>query len=114
MKDDRRIAADDMAATWACVVIVWRQLQQLRDLNVGTDKIVLTQLLDSLVPGGCNGTNAIADNYVQVVQGRSADNFSVQIDADNPTGGDIFRPFSTVNLTSTSTSTLNDSRHFVF
>ncbi|MDF5722391.1 MAG: type I secretion C-terminal target domain-containing protein [Rhizonema sp. PD37] len=86
----------------------------ITDFKVGTDKIVLTQLLDSLVPGGYNGTNAIADNYVKVVQGSSANNFSVQIDADGPTGGDIFRPFITVNLTSTSTSTLNDPKNFVF
>ncbi|MBP5973082.1 type I secretion C-terminal target domain-containing protein [Brasilonema sp. CT11] len=86
----------------------------ITDFKVGTDKIVLTQLLDSLVSGGYNGTNAIADNYVKVVQGSSANNFSVQIDADGPTGGDIFRPFITVNLTSTSTGTLNDPRNFVF
>jgi len=41
---------------------------QIEDFIIGTDKIVLTQLLDSLVPGGYNGTNAIADGYVQLVQ----------------------------------------------
>ena len=61
----------------------------ITDFKVGTDKIVLTQLLNSLVPGGYKGTNAIADNYVKVVQGSTASNFSVQIDADGPTGGDI-------------------------
>jgi hypothetical protein len=86
----------------------------ITDFKVGTDKIVLTQLLDSLVSGGYNGTNAIADNYVKVVQGSSTNNFSLQIDADGPTGGDIFRPFITVNLASTSTGSLNDPRNFLF
>jgi hypothetical protein len=85
----------------------------ITDFKVGTDKIVLTQLLDSLVFGGYNGTNAIADNYIKVVQGTSTNNFSVQLDADGP-GGDIFRPFITVNLASTSISTFNDARNFIF
>ncbi|MDZ7962904.1 MAG: type I secretion C-terminal target domain-containing protein [Aulosira sp. DedQUE10] len=41
----------------------------ITDFEVGKDNIVLTQLLDSLVTGGYNGTNAIADGYVKVVQG---------------------------------------------
>lgn len=42
---------------------------RITDFTPGQDKIVLTQLLDSLVPGGYNGTNAFADRYVRVVQG---------------------------------------------
>lgn len=86
----------------------------ITDFKVGTDKIVFTQLLDSLVSGGYNGTNAIADNYVRVVQGSSSSNFNVQIDSDGQTGADIFRPFITVNLASTSIGTLNDVRNFIF
>ncbi|AFZ28323.1 putative calcium-binding protein (plasmid) [Cylindrospermum stagnale PCC 7417] len=71
----------------------------ITDFEVGKDNIVFTQLLDSLVAGGYNGTNAIADNYVKVVLGNSASNFSVQIDSDGLAAGDIFRPFITVNLT---------------
>ncbi|MBW4615538.1 MAG: putative Ig domain-containing protein [Desmonostoc vinosum HA7617-LM4] len=84
----------------------------ITDFEVGKDKIVFTQLLDSLVTGGYNGVNAIADGYVKVVQGTSASNFSVQIDADGPTGKDIFRPLITVNLASS--GSLNNPNNFVF
>lgn len=84
----------------------------ITDFEVGKDNIVFTQLLNSLVTGGYNGTNAIADGYVKVVQGTSASNFSVQIDADGPTGNDIFRPFITVNLAGT--GTFNNPSNFVF
>jgi hypothetical protein len=84
----------------------------ITDFEVGKDKIVLTQLLDSLVAKGYIGANAIGDRYVKVVQGNSARNFSVQIDADGPGGQDIFKPFITVNVTST--DTLNSSSNFVF
>ncbi|WP_138505531.1 Ig-like domain-containing protein [Nostoc sp. PA-18-2419] len=84
----------------------------ITDFEVGKDNIVFTQLLDSLVTGGYNGANAIADGYVKVVQGTSASNFSVQIDADGPTGNDIFRPFITVNLAGT--GTFNNPSNFVF
>ncbi|BAZ12675.1 YD repeat-containing protein [Calothrix sp. NIES-4071] len=84
----------------------------ITDFKVGKDKIVFTQLLDSLVPGGYNGTNAIDDGYVKVVPGSSSRNFSVLIDADGLTGNDIFRPFITVNLAST--GTFNNPNNFVF
>jgi Ca2+-binding RTX toxin-like protein len=84
----------------------------ITDFEVGKDSIVLTQLLDSLVTGGYNGTNAIADGYVKVVQGTSASNFSVQIDTDGLAAGDIFRPFITVNLTNP--ASLNSPTNFVF
>ncbi|MBN3957445.1 cadherin-like domain-containing protein [Nostoc sp. NMS8] len=84
----------------------------ITDFEVGKDNIVFTELLDSLVTGGYKGTNAIADGYVKVVQGNSASNFSVQIDADGPTGNDIFRPFITVNLAGT--GTFNNASNFVF
>ena len=84
----------------------------ITDFEVGKDKIVFTQLLDSLVTGGYNGTNAIADGYVKVVQGSSTNNFRVQIDTDGLAAGDIFRPFITVNLTNP--GTLNSPSNFVF
>ncbi|QDL08754.1 hypothetical protein DP113_13350 [Brasilonema octagenarum UFV-E1] len=84
----------------------------INDFEVGKDKIVFTQLLSSLISGGYGGTDAIADNYVKVVQGTSSNNFSVQIDADGSTGADIFRPFITVNLLGT--RNLNSSSNFVF
>ncbi|AVH64574.1 bluetail domain-containing putative surface protein [Nostoc sp. 'Peltigera membranacea cyanobiont' N6] len=84
----------------------------ITDFEIGKDHIVFTQLLDSLVTGGYNGANAIADGYVKVVQGTSTSNFSVQIDADGSTGDDIFRPFITVNLAGT--GTLNNPSSFVF
>jgi Ca2+-binding RTX toxin-like protein len=84
----------------------------ITDFEVGKDTIVLTELLDSLVTGGYNGVNAFADGYVKVVQGTSANNFSVQIDADGFTGKDIFRPFITVNVTTT--DSLNSVSNFVF
>jgi Ca2+-binding RTX toxin-like protein len=84
----------------------------ITDFEIVQDKIVLTQLLDSLIRGGYNGTNAIADGYVKVVQDISASNFSVQIDADGPAVGDIFRHFITVNLTNP--GTLNNPGNFVF
>ncbi|MBD2255253.1 Ig-like domain-containing protein [Nostoc parmelioides] len=84
----------------------------ITDFEVGKDNIVLTQLLDSLVTGGYNGTNAIADGYVKVVQGNSTSNFNVQIDTDGFGSGDIFRPFITVNLTNS--ATFNNPSNFVF
>jgi chitinase len=84
----------------------------ITDFEVGKDKIVLTQLLDSLLTGGYKGVNAIADGYVKVVQGNSTSNFSVQIDADGLTGKDIFRHFITVNLVGS--GSLNNTANFVF
>ncbi len=45
---------------------------RITDFEVGKDKIVLTQLLDSLVTGGYNGSDAITDGYVKLVQGTTA------------------------------------------
>jgi uncharacterized repeat protein (TIGR01451 family) len=84
----------------------------ITDFEIGKDNIVFTQLLDSLVTGGYNGTNAIADGYVKVVQGSSTNNFRVQVNTDGLAAGDIFRPFITVNLTNP--GTLNSPSNFVF
>ncbi|GAA6622122.1 Ig-like domain-containing protein [Scytonema sp. NUACC26] len=84
----------------------------ITDFEVGKDTIVLTQLLDSLVASGYNGTNAIVDGFVKVEQGSSSNNFNVQIDADGKTGADIFRPLIAVNTVGS--GTLNNSANFIF
>ncbi|MBD2199480.1 MULTISPECIES: LamG-like jellyroll fold domain-containing protein [Calothrix] len=84
----------------------------ITDFEINKDTIVLTELLNSLVPGGYKGTNPIADGYAKFVQGTNNNNFTVQIDADGPTGNDIFRDFIKVNLAAT--GTLNNPSNFVF
>ncbi len=86
----------------------------ITDFTVGSDKIVLTGLLDSLVTGGYNGSNAIADGYVQIVQGSSSNsaNSILQIDRDGPLGSGIFRPF--IQIDNITTTTLNNVNNFVF
>ncbi|BAZ15815.1 5'-nucleotidase/2',3'-cyclic phosphodiesterase [Calothrix sp. NIES-4071] len=83
----------------------------ISDFEVSVDKLVFTELLDSLVSGGYTGSNAIADGYVRIVQGSSANNYNVQIDSDGP-GRDIFRPFITVNVASG--GSLNNPSNFIF
>jgi uncharacterized protein len=84
----------------------------ITDFEIGADKLVFTALLDSLVVGGYSGTNAIADGYIQVIPGSAANRFSVQVDADGPLGGAIFRPYLTVNLNGT--GNLNSPSNFLF
>lgn len=84
----------------------------INDFQVANDKLVFTELLDSLVPGGYSGTDAIADGYVRVVQGSSSNNSGVEIDSDASAGGDIFRSFITVNVAGT--GNLNSPSNFVF
>jgi hypothetical protein len=50
------------------------------DFSVGSDKIVLTQLLDSIVPVGYNRNNTLTDGYVQL--GSRGTNTLVLIDPD--------------------------------
>jgi uncharacterized protein YjiK/2',3'-cyclic-nucleotide 2'-phosphodiesterase (5'-nucleotidase family) len=83
----------------------------ITDFQVGQDKIVLSALLDTLVPTGYNRANALND-YVRVVPGSSSSNFSLQIDADGLGGPSSFRAFATVNLSGS--GTLNAASNFVF
>jgi uncharacterized protein len=86
----------------------------ITDFTVGSDKIVLTDLLDSLVTGGYNGSNAIADGYVRIVQGSSSnsDNCILLIDRDGISGSAISKPYLQVNrITATA---LNNVNNFVF
>jgi predicted extracellular nuclease len=85
---------------------------RITDFTPGSDIIVLTQLLDSLVTGGYNGSNAIADGYVQLIQGSTANSTTLQIDQDGLLGSDIFRPF--INLDNVSVVALNNVNNFVF
>jgi hypothetical protein len=83
---------------------------RITDFATGSDQIVLTQLLDSLVTGGYSGTNAIADGYVQVI-GQGSDAL-VQIDQDGVGSSATFRSFITVqNVAATA---MNNSSNFVF
>jgi uncharacterized protein len=84
----------------------------ITDFEVGADKLVFTALLDSLVAGGYNGSNAIADGYVQIIPGSAANRFSVMVDADGPLSGAIFRPYLTVNATGA--GNLNSPSNFLF
>ncbi|MGI8499870.1 MAG: endonuclease/exonuclease/phosphatase family protein [Hassallia sp.] len=85
---------------------------RITDFTPGRDTIVLTQLLDSLVAGGYNGSNAIADGYVQLIQGSTANSTTLQIDQDGPLGLDIFRPF--LQLDNVSVVAVNNTNNFVF
>lgn len=85
---------------------------RLADFEVGKDKIVLTQLLDSLVPGGYKGSDAITDGYVRLVQGSTANSTVLQIDRDGPVGSASFRAFLTIN--NVAPAAMNDIHNFVF
>jgi uncharacterized protein len=90
----------------------------ITDFSVG-DKIVLTQLLDSLVPGGYSGTNAIDDGYVRVrditpTSNGSTFRFSVDIDSDGRTGRDIFRSFATGQGSGLTLDLVKNPNNFVF
>jgi 3-phytase len=84
----------------------------ITDFEVGSDKIVLTQLLDSLVAGGYQGSNAITDGYVRLVQGSTSNSTILQIDSDGLLGAGIFRPF--LILDNVTPEVMNNPQNFVF
>ncbi len=84
----------------------------ITDFEIGADKLVFTNLLDSLVSGGYGGTNAIADGYVKVIPGSAANRFNVQIDADGLGAASIFRPYITVDVSGA--GSLNATSNFLF
>jgi hypothetical protein len=88
----------------------------ISDFSVGNDKIVLTSLLDSIISGGYNGTNAIADGYVQVrsLLGNINLIFSVDIDADGIGNSKSFQSLTTVTGFDLTLSRLNNPSNFVF
>jgi Subtilase family/RTX calcium-binding nonapeptide repeat (4 copies) len=80
------------------------------DFSVGSDKIVLTQLLDSIVPVGYNRANAIADGYIQL--GSRGTNTLVLIDPDgNATNSPARVLLVAQGVTLTA---LNNPNNFVF
>ncbi|WGV25312.1 ELWxxDGT repeat protein [Halotia branconii] len=85
---------------------------RITDFTVGSDKIVLTQLLDSLVTGGYNGSDAIADGYVRLVQSSNINSTILQIDRDGLMGTAVFRPF--IQLDNVTLQAMNDTSNFVF
>ncbi|MEA5502279.1 ELWxxDGT repeat protein, partial [Halotia wernerae UHCC 0503] len=85
---------------------------RITDFTVGSDKIVLIQLLDSLVHDGYNGSDAFADGYVRLVQGRTANSTIVQIDRDGLMGSATFRPF--IQLDNVTPQAMNNINNFVF
>jgi Putative Ig domain/Bacterial Ig domain/RTX calcium-binding nonapeptide repeat (4 copies) len=78
----------------------------IKNFELGNDKIILTDLLDSL---GYGGSNPLADGYVKWVQGSNGT--SIQIDPDGAAGSGIYRPF--ITLENVAASNVNAS-HFVF
>ncbi|MBE9049522.1 ExeM/NucH family extracellular endonuclease [Nostocales cyanobacterium LEGE 11386] len=82
------------------------------DFTPGSDKVILTELLDSLVPGGYNGSDAITDGYIRLVQGSSPNSAVLELDRDGPSGDAIFRPF--INFDNITVDSLNSIYNFVF
>jgi hypothetical protein len=85
--------------------------QRITDFTVGTDKIVLTQLISSI---NYIGTDPIADQYMRFVAGTGSNTGStfLQIDRDGILGSAIFKNFLQVdNITTTQ---LNNLNNFVF
>ena len=79
------------------------------DFTVGADKFVFTELLDSIVPGGYNGTNAIADGYISFgARGRDT---QILIDSDG-SGKLPARPF--IRVDNVLVADLNNANNFVF
>ncbi|WP_341525544.1 ExeM/NucH family extracellular endonuclease [Nostoc sp. UHCC 0302] len=84
----------------------------ITDFQVGSDKIVLTKLLDSLVTGGYNGSDAIADGYVRLIQGHTAKSTTLQIDRDGLLSSAAFQPF--LELENITPEATNSIYNFVF
>ena len=85
--------------------------QRITDFTVGTDKIVLTQLISSI---NYIGIDPIADQYMRFVAGTGSNTGStfLQIDRDGISGSAIFKNFLQVdNITTTQ---LNNVNNFVF
>ncbi|WP_414568795.1 hypothetical protein [Nostoc sp. CCY 9925] len=77
---------------------------------------MLTSLLDSIVAGGYNGTNAIADGYVRVRSLLGSTNllFSLDIDADGLGNSKTFQSLTTITGSGLTLSGLSNPSNFVF
>lgn len=81
----------------------------ITDFTVGDDKIVVTELLQSL---GYGGSNPINDGFLGFKQ--ASDSLAVlQIDPDGA-ASDMFNPMPFILLDNVSIAALNDSSNFVF
>ncbi|MCF4969231.1 hypothetical protein CV014_19930 [Nostoc sp. CMAA1605] len=85
---------------------------RIADFEVGKDKINLSQLLDSLVIGGYQGTDAIADGYVRLVQGSTANSTTIQIDRDGRQGTAVFRSFLIID--NVGLAAMNNPSNFIY
>ncbi len=81
----------------------------ITDFELGSDKIVLTQLLDSL---GYQGSDAIGDGYVSF--GSSRGDAFVQIDQDGMGSGFISRPLVLLQGVTEESLSANAQNSFVF
>ncbi|MBD2679855.1 MULTISPECIES: hypothetical protein [Nostoc] len=92
------------------------RIDLISDFSIGNDKIVLTSLLDSIVPGGYNGTNAISDGYVRVRSLLGSANlvFSLDIDADGLGNSKTFQTLATITGSGLTQSGLSNPSNFVF
>ncbi len=79
----------------------------INDFEVGTDQIVLTELLASL---GYEGNNPMTDGYIQLSQSGTATQIS--IDPDGPDGPEPFKPLILVQ--NVSVENLADPGNLVF
>ncbi|WP_414561676.1 MULTISPECIES: ExeM/NucH family extracellular endonuclease [unclassified Anabaena] len=84
------------------------------DFTPGSDKVVLTELLNSLVPGGYHGSDAIADGYIRLVQGSTPtpNNTVLELDRDGPDGDAVFRTF--IRFENVTPHQMNSIYNFVF
>ncbi|MCU0546193.1 MAG: Ig-like domain-containing protein [Oscillatoriaceae cyanobacterium Prado104] len=74
----------------------------ISDFEVGRDRLVLTELFNSI---GYTGTNALEDEYLRfVAAGRGT---TIEIDPDGPAGNSAFRPL--VLLNNVTVAALNNS-----
>lgn len=80
------------------------------DFSVGNDKIVLTQLLNDIVPTGYNRSNTLTDGYIQF--GQRGTNTLVLLDSDGNAGASPARVL--VIAQGVTLAALNNSSNFVF
>ena len=79
----------------------------ITDFEIGSDQIILTDVLDSL---GYEGNDAIDDGFVEIESMSSGS--IVKLDADGAEGQGIFRPFILVE--NVAAADLNAASNFVF
>jgi Tol biopolymer transport system component len=86
------------------------RFDRITDFAPGKDKIVLSQLLDRLVPGNYRGRNAIKDNLIRLVRRGSDTRIDVDLNGRSIPGG--FEPL--VLVEDVGVARLNRLQNFVF